>query len=153
MARDDYDHRLSACWRNQDCNSCIHNKAGCGWCASSKSCVPASSIWNPVRYPDICPHWSERWELRTKTLGCNCSSITFLAVLITILCTIAGLVVLYGLAKVVAWINRVWGAGARGGWYLQIDDVGNRQEGLWLRRKWWLPRFFQSKSSKLSDDD
>ncbi|KAF2153502.1 hypothetical protein K461DRAFT_278314 [Myriangium duriaei CBS 260.36] len=138
-----YDKHLAQCWRIQDCNSCIRSTHSCGWCPNSHGCVPVTTLFDPVRNPDICPHWAERWELRTKALGCGCSTLTLLAVLITIVCTIAGLVILLGLYKVVVSMNRVWGFGALGGHYLELDDDNDndRREGIWLRSRWWLPKW------------
>lgn len=140
--------RLASCWKIQDCGTCINSKHGCGWCPHSSACVPASSLFDPIRNKDVCPHWSERWELRTKALGCGCSTTTLLAVLITILCTIVGLFVLYGLWKVMIWANRLFGPGSYGGWSLEIDDDGHSREGIWIRRRWWLPLFKSAAKSE-----
>ncbi|TVY58122.1 hypothetical protein LCER1_G001909 [Lachnellula cervina] len=56
----------------------------------SSTCVPNTSkipILAPIRNPDICPLWSERWELRTRPLGCHVSTITFLTCIISVLAT------------------------------------------------------------------
>jgi len=111
----------------------------------SSICVPASTLFDPIGNSEICPLGLERWELRTKALGCGCSTTTLLAILITIVCTIVGLFVLYGVWIVLKWVNRIWGPGSYGGWYLEIDDNGSKTEGVWIRRRWWQPTsFYQS---------
>ncbi|KAA6410793.1 MAG: hypothetical protein FRX48_05103 [Lasallia pustulata] len=80
------------CWRLQDCSPCLHSHHPCGWCPTSSTCVPNVHsflpILAPIRNPDICPHWSERWDLRTKGLGCYVSTVTFLTCIISIASTL-----------------------------------------------------------------
>ncbi|TVY73393.1 hypothetical protein LSUE1_G005427 [Lachnellula suecica] len=58
--------------------------------------VPRIPILAPILNANICPIWSDRWELRTRTLGCHVSTITFLTCVISVLTTLVviGLVVL-----------------------------------------------------------
>lgn len=135
----DVNSRLQECWKIQDCGNCIRSESRCGWCPYSSTCIPASSLLDPIANPDICPHWAERWELRTKALGCGCSTTTLLTSIVTIFCTIAGLIVLYGVWVMLLWASRVWGPGSWGGWYLEIEDDGKRKEATWVRRSWWRP--------------
>lgn len=41
----------------------------------------------PFFNPDICPKWQERWELRSRPLGCHVSTITLLTCIISVLST------------------------------------------------------------------
>jgi hypothetical protein len=90
-----------------------------------------------MKHKNICATGPERFELRTSGLGCQVSTITFLTALVTILCTIAGLIVLYGLIKFFQLIG--WGSKAnRGGWVVYEDG----SEGPWVRKseswgRWW----------------
>lgn len=133
------DNRLALCWRNQDCRTCFTSSAGCGWCPYTSACVPANSLLDPIWNENICPHWAERWELRTKSLGCYCSTITLFTALITILCTIVGLIILYGLRRILYWLNRVWGTGSWDGTELRVDERQIRTR-IWSRRSWFRTR-------------
>jgi len=121
--------------------------------SKSSSCVPASSILEPVKNADVCPYYAGRWELRTSTFGCHCSTITLLSVLVTIACTIVGLVVIYGILKLVASVNRVWGTGSLGGWSVEIDSDGQTKGGIWYRPRTWLPRRLTRGRIRLDDED
>lgn len=83
---------------------------------------------------DICPLWSERWELRTKGLGCHVSTITLFTCVVSVVSTflVVGLVVLgVGFGK---WVRGKWRG--RGddwwrvwrGWRLRLVDVGRGRE-------------------------
>jgi len=133
------DERLAHCWKIQDCGTCLKSDYRCGWCPYSSTCIPANSLFDPVSNADICPHWAERWELRTRPLGCYCSTITLLTALITIACTVVALFVLYGVWKVSGWVNTTWGTGCHRGWRLNIDEDGRRRGGSWYRSNWWKP--------------
>ena len=125
--------RAGACWSNSDCKSCTHSKHGCGWCPYSSTCVPTSNLLKPIRDADICPLRAERFELRTKALGCGCSTTTLLSVLVTIFATIAGLVLLYGLVLALVQFNKVFGSGTFGGTEIEVEDDGTRKERQWRR--------------------
>ncbi|KAI5211643.1 hypothetical protein E4T42_08176 [Aureobasidium subglaciale] len=128
--------RRKGCWRIQDCGSCLKSKHGCGWCPSSSTCVPTTNLLTPISHP-VCPLASERYELRTKTLGCNCSTITFLSVIVTVFCTIAALLLISG----VLWLLKWWGRTFRsGGWEIVVEEDGRVREGTWRRSTLW-PRF------------
>jgi len=113
----------------------------------SSGCVPVSTLLDPIRNERVCPHWSDRWELRTRTLGCGCSTLTILAILITIAATIAALSLLFGLYKILAWINSFWGTGAVGGYYIELTDDTNRSEGAWIRPRRWLPGWLKRRDA------
>ncbi|TVY30381.1 hypothetical protein LHYA1_G000463 [Lachnellula hyalina] len=96
----------------------------------SSTCVPNTSkipILAPIHNPDICPLWSERWELRTRPLGCHVSTITFLTCIISVLATFLAV----GAAVV----------GFKVGWRIQANWK-TRSEGWWkvwslYRPGWW----------------
>lgn len=89
-------------------------------------------LLSPLAHKFICATGPERFELRTKGLGCQVSTITFLTSLVTIGCTLFGVVVLYGVVLGVRNLRRVvWGW--RGGW----EVYGDGREGVWVRRKGW----------------
>ena len=130
------DDRLTACWRSQSCADCMRNNNGCGWCPVSSTCVPASSLLEPITNKDICPFWNERFELRTATLGCGCSTTTFISIVVTILATIAGFLVLYGVITAIARLSRIFGSGTWRGIELEMKDSGGRVEREWVRGSW-----------------
>ncbi|KAK6404800.1 hypothetical protein LTR95_018828 [Oleoguttula sp. CCFEE 5521] len=144
-------NRLSGCWKSSDCNSCTQNKHGCGWCPVSATCVPANGLLDPVSNADICPLRDERFELRTKALGCGCSTTSLLAVLITILATIAGLLTLYGIVKLLLKLNEAYGTGAWRGWEVEVKDDGAREGKPWSRSK--KGSWFGHNLSKRSEQD
>lgn len=57
----------------------------------SWSCVPNNytiPALAPAYDEDICPHWAERWEIRTRPLGCQVSTITSLTSIVSIASTL-----------------------------------------------------------------
>ncbi|KXT02264.1 hypothetical protein AC578_5064 [Pseudocercospora eumusae] len=147
--------RTKACWKMQDCGSCINSKHGCGWCSSSFSCVPANSLLDPVSNHGICPLDSERFELRTKALGCGCSTTTLLSVIVTVFATIAALLLLYGIGLALKNLNPYLGSGQTAGWQIEVKDDGTRVAHDWYRgrfRQWihsfWKPKANLSKQSE-----
>ncbi|KAI1200926.1 hypothetical protein F5X97DRAFT_65529 [Nemania serpens] len=85
------DAHLLRCWAVQDCRGCLR-QPDCSWCPFSWTCVPNThtvQFLAPAWEGDnTCPHWAERWEIRTRPLGCHVSTITTLNPLVTILCTL-----------------------------------------------------------------
>ncbi|KAI0446694.1 hypothetical protein F4803DRAFT_448472 [Xylaria telfairii] len=98
------DAHLRRCWAIQDCKGCLR-QPDCSWCPYSWTCVPNShrvQLLAPAWEGDYtCPHWAERWEIRTRPLGCHVSTITTLTSLVTIACTLL-FVLLVWLAGVAA---------------------------------------------------
>ncbi|KAF8429721.1 hypothetical protein EV426DRAFT_132799 [Tirmania nivea] len=96
------DSFLHKCWRLNTCSSCLdqHPTFSCGWCPYSNTCLPASSMFSPIYNPSICPLANERWELRTRTLGCNMSTRNILCIITTVIAT---LLVVGLLALIYAW--------------------------------------------------
>ncbi|KAI4867529.1 hypothetical protein F4820DRAFT_413373 [Hypoxylon rubiginosum] len=84
------DAHLLRCWRIQDCKGCLA-QVDCSWCPFSWTCVPNSNrvpFLAPAWDENVCPHWAERWEIRTRPLGCQVSTITTLTSLVTIASTL-----------------------------------------------------------------
>ena len=123
--------RLASCWRIQDCYLCIQSSHGCGWCPYSSTCVPTSSLLEPLSNAKTCPLRDERFELRTKALGCGCSTTTLLSIVVTSFATIVALIVLYGVFMAVYRMNRTFGTGTWRGVEVEIKDDGTR-----IRRPW-----------------
>ena len=132
--------RLAACWRIQSCYDCVDSKYGCGWCSVSAICIPASSLLEPIVNNNICPYSEERFELRTKALGCNCSTTTFLSVVVTVFVTIATLFAFYTLSLGIQRLNHSFHMGAWRGTELKIENGRVQQEQEWRRGTWfgWL---------------
>ncbi|KAI5862209.1 hypothetical protein GGS23DRAFT_597824 [Durotheca rogersii] len=80
------------CWRIQTCQGCLGQEPDCSWCPFSWTCVPNSNrlqLLAPAWDENVCPHWAERWEIRTRPLGCQVSTITTLTSLVTVASTLA----------------------------------------------------------------
>jgi len=146
---------LMQCWRIQDCGHCVVSKHSCGWCPYSSTCVPLPKhghLLSPIHNAHICPMpWQERWELRTAPFGCNCSTTTFLAALITCASTIVSLIVLWLLYKI---LRALWKAyrGANGGWKLQVIEAQDGErwiEGTWVRKDGGVVRGVKDWATKM----
>lgn len=129
--------RLAACWRIQSCDGCVNSRYGCGWCPVSAICIPASSLLEPVVDNNICPYPEERFELRTRALGCKCSTTTFISVVVSVFVTIATLFVFYILGFGILRLNHSFGTGAWRGTELKIENGQVRQEEEWRRGTWF----------------
>ncbi|KAK3110154.1 hypothetical protein LTR53_015847 [Teratosphaeriaceae sp. CCFEE 6253] len=125
--------RADACWGIQNCHACTHSSHGCGWCPYSSTCVPTTNLLKPISDAQVCPLRAERYELRTKALGCGCSTTTLLSVLVTVLATIVGLVLLGLIGYVLSFINQAFGTGTWNGVEVEVKDDGTRDEREWRR--------------------
>jgi hypothetical protein len=112
-----------SCWARQICDSCISSRDPCAWCAVSQACVPNIDhgtllpILAPMRNEKICPlGWQERWELRTKTFGCRCSTMTFMSVVIAVLSSMVGVLLIWAAGKLGRWSVRRWKSRRKGWW-------------------------------------
>lgn len=117
----------------------------------SSTCIPASSLLAPLKH-NICPLSSERFELRTRALGCGCSTITLLSILITLVCTLVATLFIYVVwrMEILQWLWRIIGPGAWEGWERVEKADGSITEGAWRRGgKSWGFRLF----SGLAIDD
>lgn len=98
--------------------------------------MPATSLLDPVFKADICPSSQERFELRTKTLGCGCSTTTLLSVIVTVVSTLVALLILYAILVCTRALNQVYGTGARRGWEIEVFDDGTMKGQPWARPSW-----------------
>ncbi|KAJ5628112.1 hypothetical protein N7490_010340 [Penicillium lividum] len=102
---DDNDPLFHLCWRRQSCSQCL-TEVNCSWCAISSTCVPNAGrvpILAPIGSDQICPLGSkERWEMRSRPLGCNVSTLTFLSVIVSV----SGTVALFAIALLIIWLVR-----------------------------------------------
>jgi len=92
----------------------------------SSTCIPNLSplqIFAPVVNPDICPLWSERWEVRTKGLGCHVSTITLLACVVSVVSTFAVIGLAVEGLRMGRWMRRRWKGRGEGWWRVWRWDV------------------------------
>ncbi|KAL7922615.1 hypothetical protein ACQKWADRAFT_74323 [Trichoderma austrokoningii] len=92
---DSMDDHFQQCWAQQSCGGCLDTVA-CSWCPYTWSCVPnqhAIPLLAPAFNAEICPHPDERWEVRTRPLGCKVSSRMGLTVAVTVVATLAAVLV------------------------------------------------------------
>ncbi|CAK7201067.1 hypothetical protein SEUCBS139899_003768 [Sporothrix eucalyptigena] len=71
----------------------------------SATCVPNDYLV-PALAPawegdHMCPHWAERWELRTRPLGCQVSTITSLTALVAVAVTLAVVLLVWAVVVLV----------------------------------------------------
>jgi len=112
------DDLLRLCWSHQECWNCL-SLPRCSWCPTTSSCVPNTSrisIFAPVYNADICPLWSERWELRSRPLGCHVSTITLLTSAVSVLSTFLVIGVVAIAIKMARQIHVAWKARSDGWW-------------------------------------
>lgn len=127
----------------------------------SSTCLPlptdplsrAFPLLSPIRYKNICALGPERFELRTAGLGCQVSTITFLTSIVTIFCTLFGVLVLYGLAKCIGLL-RLTSRAKKGGYVLYEDGTGE----VWVRKsegwgKWWRRMMGEEKEFEVEEVD
>jgi hypothetical protein len=94
-----------------------------------------SPVWDTY---SICPTYDDRWDLRTKTLGCHVNTLTVFTCIITVVCTLLGLGLIAGIWKAVAYcFAPLEGAGGRGrGWRIALVE-GDRTGEQWFVGKPW----------------
>ena len=74
-------------------------------CFQSWTCTPNAysiPLLAPAYNENICPHWAERWEIRTRPLGCQVSTITALTGAVSIASTLT----IVALVFFVVWLIR-----------------------------------------------
>lgn len=98
--------------------------------------MPASSLIDPVFKADICPSSQDRFELRTRTLGCGCSTTTLLSVIVTVVSTLVALLILYAILVCTRNLDQIYGTGARRGWEIEVLDDGTLKGKPWARPSW-----------------
>lgn len=112
--------------------------------------MPATSLLDPVFKANSCPLAQERFELRTKTLGCGCSTATFLSLIVTVVSTFLALLIIYAIVKCIRSVNQVYGTGALRGWEIEIRDDGSMNERLWARsvKSWFRHENLSARSEQ-----
>ncbi|EJT76443.1 hypothetical protein GGTG_06362 [Gaeumannomyces tritici R3-111a-1] len=98
------DKQFLRCWRHQDCGACLVED-GCSWCPFSWTCTSNTysiPLLAPAYDDKICPHWAERWEIRTRPLGCQVSTITTLTGAVSIASTL----IIVGIIFFAFWLIR-----------------------------------------------
>jgi len=101
------------------------------------TCIPNLStlqILAPITNADICPLWSERWEVRTRGLGCHVSTITLLTCVVSVVSTflVIGLVALA--FRVGKWVGEKWKGKEEGWWKFWRWEA-------WRWRRWGVWKF------------
>lgn len=81
----------------------------------------------PAYDENVCPHWAERWEVRTRPLGCQVSTITTLTSLVTVASTL--FLVLLGVEAYRAGRSLVRYTKNPGWWRVWRRD---RSDGSWI---------------------
>lgn len=126
---EDQDEHFRRCWSKQTCHNCLA-ASQCSWCpfvghpfspslssgdlsgtfhsssCQTWSCVPNSHkipLLAPAYDENVCPHWAERWELRTRPLGCQVSSITSITSIVSITSTLVFVLLVFLIVKGVLW--------------------------------------------------
>jgi len=114
------------CWRLQNCEACLRAPHPCAWCATSQTYVPNDNfswpfgILSPIEKENICPlSWRERWEMRAKPFSCRCSTMTLISVVVAILCTLAGMLIIWLLSRAIRWAVGKWKKRQPGWWKLR----------------------------------
>lgn len=99
-------------------------------CVPNNYTVPALA---PAYDEDICPHWAERWEIRTRPLGCQVSTITGLTSLVSIASTIALALIIMFLLYCFRRVRTYHQQQPAGWWKVWKWDWRTRAAGLWFR--------------------
>jgi hypothetical protein len=89
----------------------------------------------PAFDEEICPHWAERWEIRTHPLGCQVSTITSLTSIISIVST---LVFVLLVSLVVVAVKRV-------------RRLNTQRPGWWKIWKMQFPRWMFRSGETVKD--
>lgn len=146
-----HDHQqFLRCWKHQTCDSCLAISQ-CSWCPFVRfhcflqepmsdvrnlmneqtwSCVPNINkipLLAPAYDEHICPHEAERWELRSRPLGCHVSTITSLTAIVTIASTLTFVLLIILLILAIRWFRRY--RKNHGWWWLQNHRWGR----TWLQ--------------------
>ncbi|KAH6690399.1 hypothetical protein F5X68DRAFT_69650 [Plectosphaerella plurivora] len=96
------------CWQHSLCRTCLA-ETECSWCPFTWACVPNAypvPLLAPAYDEQICPHWAERWEIRSQPLGCQVSTITSLTSIVTIGSTLVFIALIHLTFLLVRWTLR-----------------------------------------------
>ncbi|KAK4449250.1 hypothetical protein QBC34DRAFT_94541 [Podospora aff. communis PSN243] len=135
---DNPDDPFFRCWARNQCGWCLDEK-GCSWCPFTQSCVP-----NPYTLQFLAPAWdeqicpdskNERWEIRTRSLGCWASTVTILSVMGTVLTTLAAVLLVWLGVLGVRWVRR-YHAKQEAGWWKVWKRMPGRDRIRWRILQW-----------------
>ncbi|KAK3337427.1 hypothetical protein B0T19DRAFT_455249 [Cercophora scortea] len=127
------DERFFRCWKQQGCGGCLGQER-CSWCPITQSCIPNDypiPLLAPAYDENICPHWSERWEIRTRPFGCHVSTITSLAGLASVVSTLVLILLVWASVMAVGRVRRKFLHRERWPWW-------RRWRCAWLSHRWKL---------------
>ncbi|KAK3341203.1 hypothetical protein B0T25DRAFT_334308 [Lasiosphaeria hispida] len=120
------DEHLLRCWRQQYCGGCL-SQDKCSWCPFTQSCVPndySTQLLAPAYDENICPHWAERWEIRTHPFGCQVSTITSLASIISIVSTLVFVLLVWLSLWAIRRLRKYHGEQESGWWKVWTSGSG-----------------------------
>ena len=90
----------------------------------------------PAYDENICPHWAERWEVRTQPFGCQVSTITSLTSIISIVSTLVFVLLVLLIVLGVRRVRRYskdhpgWWRSFRYRWWDRLTLKDDEQEPL-----------------------
>ncbi|KAK0731261.1 hypothetical protein B0H67DRAFT_66311 [Lasiosphaeris hirsuta] len=122
------DEHLLRCWRQQYCGGCL-GQDKCSWCPFTQSCVPNDypiQLLAPAYDENICPHWAERWEIRTHPFGCQVSTISSLTSIISIVSTLAFVLLVWLGAWAIRRLRKYHGGQEPGWWKVWASGSASR---------------------------
>ena len=61
----------------------------------------------PAYDENICPHWTERWEIRTRPFGCQVSTITSLTAIVSIVLTLVVALLIFGAVLLIKKLKKI----------------------------------------------
>ncbi|KAK0632135.1 hypothetical protein B0T14DRAFT_22122 [Immersiella caudata] len=118
------------CWAHNQCGWCL-DEIGCSWCPFTQSCVPnpyALQLLAPAWDEHICPDSkNEKWEIRTRPLGCRVSTVTTLSVFVTVFATLWAVILVWLVVVGVRWV-RSYHTKQEAGWWKVWRRLPGREE-------------------------
>lgn len=102
---------------------CSTNPTKSWSCVPNNYTIPALA---PAYDENICPHWAERWELRTRPLGCQVSTITSLTSIASIALTLVVVLAIYLLVLALKWLHGYHQRQVPGWWRFWKHDWRSR---------------------------
>lgn len=129
---------LSRAFSGQFCRPCQSSlkRASRADTQQSWSCVPNNytiSALAPAYDENICPHWAERWEIRTRPLGCQVSTITSLTSIVSVASTLVFALLVTLMIFSIRALRRYHKRQESGWWKLWRWDWGSQA----ARLKFW----------------
>lgn len=84
----------------------------------------------PAYDEDVCPHWAERWEIRTQPLGCQVSTITTLTSIISVVSSLVAILFVFVVIAATMMLRKyVKDKRRKGAWRVRWRKVLWRDEG------------------------